>query len=1147
MLKSFGADSRAAQPGLLLKSGVSALALCALAFAGPAYAQPQAQTDTPSPQGEDGANPAEQAEAQGTAPDTGEAIVVTGIRQSLANSQNIKRQADTVVDAITAEDIGALPDRSVTEALQRVPGVSINRFAGSNDPDHFSVEGSGVVVRGLSYVRSEFNGRDTFSTGVYGQAINFSDVPAELLGSVEVYKNLTAEMIEGGLSGIVNLNTRTPFQRPGFHIGFDIQGQYGDMREEWSPTGSLLISNTWDTGAGRFGLLANVSYSEVLTRADGIQVTNFQRRDNQLGFESQTDVGNARRCRNALPLNTNTRTLPPTNANCGTQEGAGPDGFADWADLRYAPLGGQFRTQEHDRERFGIALAGQWESTDRRARLTAQFIRSESTSRSREYTFESAPDLSEYNTFPYGCRPNQNGPYRILPDGTPDVNGRTTRAECPLTGQLPLQNYQYDENGVFERGYITLPGNGWRSVDSGSTWRTPTGGIQQQIGRGEVDDENVVADYGLNFRFTPDDRWQFNADAQYVSAEHNNLDLRVFGATFADQELDLTGDLPSVIPHRPLWLSADWSGCTPAAGMPGGTCTPNTRINGQNDTQFFSDRANYFFRAAMDHMEESRGEELAFRGDVAYNFDEESFIRRVKFGARYADRQQNLRFTTYNWGVISETWGGTGPVWMDNAAVGQNVSFYEFPDFFRGQTSGPPGGWYYNGSLIDDYEESAAFFRSLNAVWNGGQGWVPVGQRPGAVDGYLPGDLQNVNERNAAAYLMASFGRDDMFGDIDLEGNIGVRFVNTNVTSEGAISFPTQSQAGVQQPFSVRCAPRVAPSPPADPGTIITPGGVCSLGEAGYNQVRQFANGAVLPQTAENSYTYWLPSLNIKLGITEELIARFAASRAMARPGMADLRLFTNYSINFSDPQRLQGTTGNPFLRPAISDQFDLTLEWYFARVGSLTFNAFYKDISNYFYQAVREVQLTNNGITRTVAERYPENFDGSGEVKGFEIAYQQTFDFLPGPLSGLGVSASYTHIDSEGIPLNRPGTGPGADLNPQRLPMEQMSRHNVNAAVFYENGPISLRAAYNWRSRFLLTAADVIHPFYPIFNAPTGQLDASAFYSITDNIRVGVQAVNLLNEVTKTEQMFSDDGLIGPRSYFMNDRRFSFILRGSF
>ena len=94
--------------------------------------------------------------ANSTAPaaptDARNAIVVTGIRQSLRNSQQIKRNSDTVVDAITAQDIGALPDRSVTEALQRVPGVAINRFAGTSDPDHFSVEGSGVIIRGLTYV-----------------------------------------------------------------------------------------------------------------------------------------------------------------------------------------------------------------------------------------------------------------------------------------------------------------------------------------------------------------------------------------------------------------------------------------------------------------------------------------------------------------------------------------------------------------------------------------------------------------------------------------------------------------------------------------------------------------------------------------------------------------------------------------------------------------------------------------------------------------------------------------------------------------------------------------------------------------------------------------------------------------------------------
>jgi len=118
----------------------------------------------------------------------------------------------------------------------------------------------------------------------------------------------------------------------------------------------------------------------------------------------------------------------------------------------------------------------------------------------------------------------------------------------------------------------------------------------------------------------------------------------------------------------------------------------------------------------------------------------------------------------------------------------------------------------------------------------------------------------------------------------------------------------------------------------------------------------------------------------------------------------------------------------------------------------------------------------------------------------------------------------------------------------PGNLPLEQLSKHNFNVTAFYEKGPLSLRAAYNWRSRFLLTASDVIFPYYSIFNEPTGQLDASIFFSITDQIKIGVQGVNLLNEVTRTTQAYTGDPRdLAPRSYFMNDRRYSFILRGNF
>ena len=101
---------------------------------------------------------------------------------------------------------------------------------------------------------------------------------------------------------------------------------------------------------------------------------------------------------------------------------------------------------------------------------------------------------------------------------------------------------------------------------------------------------------------------------------------------------------------------------------------------------------------------------------------------------------------------------------------------------------------------------------------------------------------------------------------------------------------------------------------------------------------------------------------------------------------------------------------------------------------------------------------------------------------------------------------------------------------------------------MFYEKGPVSLRAAYNYRSKYLLTAADVIYPFSSIFQDASGQLDASAFISLNKYVKLGVQGVNLNNSVTKTLQAYTGDPkLLAPRSYFVNDRRFSFIARANF
>jgi TonB-dependent receptor len=1127
-----------------LHCGVSLVAVCAAAAAAPAYAQ---DTQTP-PAPTSAAGNAQSSDqnsgksiANSTNPRTqranapGSEIVVTGIRQSLRSAQNIKRNSDTIVDAITAQDIGALPDRSVTEALQRVPGVAINRFAGSNDPDHFSAEGAGVTIRGLTFVASQFNGRDTFSTGVYGQGINFQDVPAELLGSVEVYKEQTSDRIEGGLSGTVNMNLRLPFDSKGFHVGYDVEANYGDLSKKWAPVGSVLASNTWDTGIGRIGLLGAFSYSRLFTHSDSVRVSNFQTRNGTYSDNNAAGAGTGI-CRQPLPSNTDTTRFPPSVAYAGPGSpcygtaAAGANGFADWLPLAYAPVGGQFQTEDHDRKRRGIAAAAQWQSNDHRALLTAQFLNSRATEHWEEHAMGVGSDLSEYNTFPFGCVQNAAG------------TGGRPEAQCPAN----FQNYQYDSNGLFERGYITLPGTGWRSSDSGTaTAVVPTGGMQQSLDNRAVDDKNTVQDSSLNFKFSPTPHWDINLDAQYVKAKHDTLDMEISGSNFADQEIDLTGKYPQVVEHKPHTLAATWA-------------TPSPALAGATDQSYFNDPRFTFWRNAMDHIEHSRGHEWAFQGDVAYNFlDTVPFLKQVKFGARYADRQQNIKYTTYNWGSLSEVWSGSGPaIFMNQVGVPQGaVETYTWDNFFRGSSVQPPAALFYNGDLTGGYSNAVAFARSVEAAERAACGctstssWAPLAARPGVIPGtpFLPSEIQPVGQKTKDAYGMLRFGQDEpIFGNVRLDGNIGVRYVSDKLTSTGSIGVPSQQALGITNPYSVRCA-AVIPPPPA-PQVPTVPGGICNIGPAAYAQLQQFATGVTTSQTAVNNYHYWLPSLNLKFGITNDLIFRLSASKDFARPSLADIRNFITIGLDSNGLP--QSSAGNPFLKPITSNNADATLEWYFggSHVGSLTFDLFYKGIKNYIFQSTINRPITSNGVTENVAIRGPDNFHGTGKVTGFELSYTQTYDFLPGPFSGLGLSANYAYVKSKGIPnsfLTVAGASPIGI--PGNLPLAQLSKHMVNIEPFFEKGPVSVRFAYNWRSKFLLTESDVIFPFFPIFQKAYGTLDASAFYTFAPWLKVGVQAQNLLNSVTRTTQQFTVGGLEGPRAYVMQDRRYSFILRGSF
>ena len=165
-------------------------------------------------------------------------------------------------------------------------------------------------------------------------------------------------------------------------------------------------------------------------------------------------------------------------------------------------------------------------------------------------------------------------------------------------------------------------------------------------------------------------------------------------------------------------------------------------------------------------------------------------------------------------------------------------------------------------------------------------------------------------------------------------------------------------------------------------------------------------------------------------------------------------------------------------------------------------------------------------------------------------MAYQQVFDFLPAPFNGLGAQATYTYVDGGELANSTEGSQQ-SPFSPG-LPFAGISEDTFNLVAFYETDVLSARLAYNWRSEYLLTARDDIFPFSPIYGEDTGQLDGSFFYNFNDfygmeNFKVGLQVVNILDEVTKTTQVMDFDGTRFPRTAFRNDRRYTLVARFEF
>jgi TonB-dependent receptor len=316
-----------------------------------------------------------------------------------------------------------------------------------------------------------------------------------------------------------------------------------------------------------------------------------------------------------------------------------------------------------------------------------------------------------------------------------------------------------------------------------------------------------------------------------------------------------------------------------------------------------------------------------------------------------------------------------------------------------------------------------------------------------------------ITEETFAVYLMADYE----FADGRVIGDIGARYVETNNLSSGFFDAGDGAEAG---------------DFPMD-----------------YNEL--------------------LPSFNLRYAIRDDMVMHFAAGRVMARPTFGEVAPRLNIS---EANQRVSG--GNPFLKPYISDQVDLAFAYYMGDSGMVSIGLFYKDITDFIQKS-------------TVVDIYPDP-EGSGclmvggdvdpngcslfeittpqngesaKVEGVELIVQRDFDFLPGIWGNFGIAANYTYNDSE-IKILNPDTG--VPLT-NTLPLPGLSEDTFNATLYYEDERLDMRLSRNYRSDYLQAAfagqnnTNFAHDY--------AQLDFSAGYYITDNIKLTLQAQNLTNE----------------------------------
>jgi TonB-dependent receptor len=333
-----------------------------------------------------------------------------------------------------------------------------------------------------------------------------------------------------------------------------------------------------------------------------------------------------------------------------------------------------------------------------------------------------------------------------------------------------------------------------------------------------------------------------------------------------------------------------------------------------------------------------------------------------------------------------------------------------------------------------------------------------------------PGRFFNIEEKNFAGYVQAGYGN-ELFG-LPFDGLLGFRMERVK---RDLNAFSYDASTNIYSPLGVA--------------------------------------------TSEPVY---LPNVSFNLHLTDTVQLRLVGAKTVTYPGFGQLN--PSISLNPGTINRPGvASSGNPNLKPIKSNNYDASLEWYFAPAGYVSGGVFYRDIDGYIQNYVTDVVV--NGDNYQLSS--PQSA-GSGHLDGAEFAYQQFFDFLPGALSGLGLQLNYTYID-------------GSTRSPQYIggptvvsPLQNVSKNNYNAVLLYEKYGVSARLAYDYRSRFIdgFNQPNVAGVYDEI--EPANQLDFSLGYDINQYSTVVLTATNLLHSDL---HQYWGSGTTRPRDIRYQDR----------